>query len=167
MPTINKDDNVPANTQDSGRSPAANEPLDATSVAAEKDQTKVGFTPPHSKDESSQQNWPVVKSPRFLSGWEETVTRLDVGSRTAQKPKFSERNLAALPLNLHGSSGLYRGVQRLGNFPHLVAALKIAINGELFRNDVGGPGPAVALLIRHASSLFTTMLRQGTYRLDR
>jgi hypothetical protein len=109
--------------------------------------------------------WPVIKSPRFLSDWNDEVVVLDLTHTHGERVNHQEYALSNIPLNLEGATGLYQGMRKLGEFPHLIAAFKIALNVELIRTHDGEPRIAVANLLQHGVSLVIWMLRQGHYRL--
>jgi hypothetical protein len=115
---------------------------------------------------ASSDSWPVVKSPRFLSDWDEPVVILDITDPGADRTCIIEIAIEETLLNLNGAEGLYTGMHKLGELPHLVRTMKIAMNSELIRLASGVPGRAINRLMTHGISFIIAMLRRGVYRLS-
>jgi hypothetical protein len=110
-------------------------------------------------------DWPLVKSTRFTSAWDDPVVQLDLTHTHGDTVYQAEYALEEILLNLNDAEGIHQGMRKLGEFPHFVRALKIAMNSELIRNHEGEPGTAIAGLMNHGINLIIWTLRQGKYRL--
>jgi len=106
-----------------------------------------------------------LKHKRYLSSWESDEVVLDLRHPKALDPHYYTVRLDLLPLSGVGGVGVYQKTLTLGDFPHLVSALKIAINRLLERFDEN-PISAVPRHINNYTRVFSYLLRRGYYRLD-
>ena len=107
----------------------------------------------------------VIKSSRYLSDFEDNVLQLDLSKKRSslkvKKPFILDLN--KLTVNLSQGSNLYKGIVPLTQFPEMLEAMKIAINGELKRFAV--PAANLPSIIWSLQKLITYLLRNSFYTL--
>ncbi len=102
----------------------------------------------------------VTRSDRYLSPFESDIIVIDQSHPLDDKPSPTRFNVGAIELRGRATTGLVESRVSIREYPHLLAALKIAVNAAIARTGPSSAGIA-SRVITVAVYIFTWMLRNG------
>lgn len=105
------------------------------------------------------------KHSRFVSEWEDDIVVINIAHKNDKAPKLRSYHLAEIFLAASGGDSIHDRRVPLKRYPHLIYALKAAIN-ETLHVRTSSVGDAVTNTLNHVVRFYVWMMRRGVYRLS-
>jgi len=108
---------------------------------------------------------PFVIHWRLCSEWESNIVVYNVAHFQVEKPSLHKIDLTVIQLAAYGGKSIYINNVALTDFPHLVSAIKHAINAALHKYNEGDVKVSVSMVVRNCLRIFVWMMRRCIYQL--